>query len=80
LINIAFCPVYSFTGATSFAGDSIYNPYALSVSGNWEKCNFHSHAHCWKGLTSGKGTASDVHQGIQQASAMIFMLFQIINT
>lgn len=77
-----FCPVYSFTGATSFAGDSIYNPYALSVSGNWEKCNFHSHAHCWKGFTSGTGTASDVLRAYSKLGYNIYAVsdYQYIDT
>jgi hypothetical protein len=77
-----FCPVYSFAGATSFAGDSIYNPYASSVSGNWVKCNFHSHAHCWKGLTSGKGTAGNVHRAYSKLRYAIHAVsdYQYIDT
>lgn len=55
-----FCPVYTFEKAVPFSGDSIYNPYASAVTGNWLKCNFHTHAHCWNGLTNGKGSANDV--------------------
>ena len=54
-----FCPVYTFEGTASFSGDSIYNPYASAMPGNWVKCNFHAHTNCWHGFTNGKGTATD---------------------
>lgn len=56
-----FCPVYTFEKAAPFSGDSIYNPYASAMPGNWLKCNFHAHTHCWNGLTNGKGSADDIH-------------------
>ena len=56
-----FCPVYTFTKSTPFAGDSIYNPYAAAVQQDWVKCNFHAHVHCWKGVTNGERTAHDVY-------------------
>ena len=53
-----FCPFYTFTDTKVFAGDSIYNPYASALPGDWIKCNFHAHVHCWGGVTNGCGTAS----------------------
>lgn len=54
-----FCPVYTFTAPTPFAGDSIYNPYVNLVPEHWIKCNFHAHIRCWEGLTKGSGNAKD---------------------
>ena len=77
-----FCPVYTFAGTTSFEGDSIYNPYAASVTGGWIKCNFHSHVRCWKGLTSGKGTAGDLHSAYNKLHYAIHAVsdYQYIDT
>jgi len=77
-----FCPVYSFENPTSFEGDSIYNPYASSASGNWVKCNFHTHARCWNGFTSGKGTAGDVYRAYDKLHYAIHVVsdYQYIDT
>lgn len=70
-----FCPVYTFEKTTSFSGHSIYNPYASAIPEDWIKCNFHAHAHCWNGITNGKGTADDIcnaydklHYGVRAIS------------
>lgn len=36
-------PVYRFAPGSSFAGDSIYNPYRGVDPANWRKANFHAH-------------------------------------
>src|SRR6185437_1400617 len=51
---------------TSFSGDSIYNPYKSAVAGRWIKCNFHAHAHCWGGITDGKGTANNIYDAYKK--------------
>lgn len=57
-----FCPFYTFTNTKVFAGDSIYNPYASALPGDWVKCNFHAHVHCWDGVTNGCGTAANANR------------------
>jgi hypothetical protein len=55
-----FCPQFSFVKGKPFSGNKLYNPYAFIDSCDWVKCNFHAHTNAWKGLTNGRGTASDV--------------------
>ena len=77
-----FCPVYTFANATPFSGDSIYNPYAFYKQNNWVKCNFHSHIHCWEGVTYGYGTASDIHQAYNNLHYSVHAIsnYQCIDT
>ena len=70
-----FCPVFQFSPPQPFKGDSLYNPYKNVIPGNWIRCNFHAHTHCWGGLTNGCGTDTDIdsvynslHYGIHEVS------------
>lgn len=77
-----FCPVYSFEKSRSFSGESIYNPYATVIYRNWKKCNFHTHTHCWNGLTNGKGNASDAFNAYSKRNYYIHAIsnYQCIDT
>jgi hypothetical protein len=75
-----FCPVYRFSPPQAFKGDSLYNPYQNVKAGEWIRCNFHAHTHCWDGLTNGNGSDADIdsiynrlHYGIHEVSNYEFI-------
>ena len=57
-----FCPRFHFEEKSPFEGPVLYNPYESLHPSPWVKCNFHAHARAWNGVTSGKGTAADIHR------------------
>ena len=59
LLPYVVVPVYMFHPPAGFTGTTLFNPYD-GAGPQWQRANFHAHAHAWGGITSGTQSPDEV--------------------